>query len=156
MKPFFPGRVFFAAALCLVLAVPSPVEGKSAPQKLLSPQSASADDQVQKKLDAFARQTISSINRAVLPSASKKEVVQNADGTFTARYIEVDPNTLATSYRQPEDNKAVAYVGYLDYVEVEYVCTARNRADALNGPFTVRRRAPLTELIKYIKGKWTY
>jgi hypothetical protein len=143
-------------ALCLVLAAPSLAVGKPAPVKHLAAQGSSAEDQIQQKLDVFAQQIISAINRAVLPSVSKKEVIQNADGTFTARYIEVDPSTVATSYRQPEDNKAVAYVGYMNYVEIEYVCTARNRKDALTGPFTVRSRAPLTELVKYVKGKWTY
>jgi hypothetical protein len=148
--------MLLTAALCLVLAVPSQAEGKSAPLKLSSPQDSSSGDQVQQKLDDFARQTISSINRAVLPSASKKEVTQNADGTFTARYIEVDPATISTSYKQPDDTKIVAYIGYMDYVEIEYVCTAKNRKDALNGPFTARHRVPLTEIIKYVKGKWTY
>jgi hypothetical protein len=139
-----------------MLAAPFPAAGKAAPLRTSSAPNPSAEDQVQQKLDVFARQTISSINRAVLPSASKKEVVQNADGTFTARYIEVDPSTIVTSYRTPEDNKSVAYIGYMDYVEIEYVCTAKDRKDALSGPFTVRRRAPLTELIKYVRGKWTY
>jgi hypothetical protein len=142
--------------LCLVVAAPSLAAGKASAGKQATAKASPAGDQIQQKLDVFARQIITSINRAVLPSSSKKEVVQNADGTFTARYIEVDPSTVATSYRQPEDNKSVTYVGYMDYVEIEYVCTAGNRKDALNGPFKVRSRAPLTELVKYVRGKWTY
>jgi hypothetical protein len=156
MQSFFPRRALFAAALCLVLVPPSLAEGRAALLKPHSAQNLSVEDHVQKALDDFARQIITSINRTVLPSASKKEVIQNSDGTFTARYIEVDPSTVATSYKEPEDNRSVAYIGYMDYVEVEYICTARNRKDALSGPFMVNRRVPLTELIKYVRGKWTY
>jgi hypothetical protein len=156
MLSSFPRWAFFAAVLCLALVPSPPAEGRAAPLKPHSAPDPSAEDQVQKTLDDFARQIVTSINRTVLPSASKKEVIQNSDGTFTARYIEVDPSTVATSYKQPEDNRSVGYIGYMDYVEVEYVCTARNRKDALSGPFTVHRRVPLTELIKYVRGKWTY
>ncbi|MDR2161089.1 MAG: hypothetical protein LBO77_02975 [Desulfovibrio sp.] len=142
--------------LILCFIVPLPAQGRQGSSSLPAAPAKASGDQVQQKLDAFARRTISSINRAVLPSSLKKEVSRNNDGTFTARYIEVDPDTISTSYLTPEDSALVSYIGYMHYVEIEYICTARDQKGALNGPFIPRKRAPVTEIIKYIKGKWTY
>ncbi len=113
-------------------------------------------DAVKAGLDEFANKTIASINRCVLPSCDKKEVTKNADGTFTARYIEVDPKSLDTSYKKPESSKAITYIGYMNYTEIEYVSTGKTKEAALNGTFTASRRESMTELVKYVKGRWSY
>lgn len=110
---------------------------------------------MQKKLDEFAHSTIVSINRCIIPSLQKKEISKNADGSFTARYIEVDPASINTSYKK-SDHGTVSHIGYMRYKEVEYTCTAKTREEASKGPFRQKRAEMLTELIKYTKGKWTY
>ena len=166
---FIISRVLLGTALCLALAVPAMAEGTpvkkspapaTAPAKKASGKKATAavetPEQVQEKLDSFAQRTIVSINRCVLPSSGKKEVKKNEDGSFTARYIEVDPKSVSTSYKEPESSKAVTYIGYMRYMEIEYSCTAASHSEAVNGPFTAQRRESMTELVKYVKGKWTY
>lgn len=127
---------------------------KPAPEVSKAP-AAATGDKVHEQLDKFAYNIICSINKCVLPSEGKKEVLKNADGTFTARYLSVDPSSISTSYKVT-DNKAVKYIGYMRYVETEYRCTAATKKEAEKGPFVAQSRNSMTELVKYVKGKWTY
>ena len=183
MKSSSISRVLLGTALCLTLAVPAmaaegqpaaakpaaagkpvaakPVAAKpaQASSKKKSGGSKVASDSpeaLQKNLDEFAQKTIASINRCVLPSSGKKEVKKNADGTFTARYLEIDPKSISTSYKTPDDATTVKYIGYMNYEEVEYSCTAGSHAEASKGPFAPKRRELMTELVKHVKGKWSY
>ncbi len=131
-------------------------KAKATSKKAASKSTTTNSADLQARLDEFARNTVASMNRCVLPSCDKKEVRQNADGTFTARYIEIDPKSIETSYKKPENSKIVNYIGYMNYAEIEYVCTAGTKNAALAGPFTPARREHMTELVKYMKGKWTY
>ena len=142
---------------------PAPAKARSAPKKPAAPKAATAGktavnspEALQKGLDDFAKNTIATLNRCVVPSSGKKEVLKNGDGSFTARYIEIDPGSLKTWYKQPEKPGPVAYVGYMSYNEVEYHCTASSKAAAEKGPFVPKSNKMLTELIKHYNGKWTY
>lgn len=135
-------RTVLFTALCLALATPA--------------FAAESHEKVQKKLDEFARTTIASLNRCVMPSSGKKEFTKNGDGTYSGRYVEIDPQSISTSYKKPEKSSAVQYIGYMRYTEVEYVCKGKTKAEADKGPCTPTRKESLTELIKYVKGKWTY
>ncbi len=70
--------------------------------------------------------------------------------------IEVDPRSLDTYYKKPDSSKLVTYIGYVNYTEIEYKCTAQTRQAALDGQFSVARREAMTELVKYTKGRWSY
>ena len=153
-------HVLLGTVLCLTLVGPmctsadaaqvvASKKGKSAPVD-------SSPAGVQRGLDEFAQRTIASINRCVLPSSGKKEITSNGNGSFTARYIEIDPKSVNTSYKPAENSSVVTYIGYMNYQEVEYTCTAASKAAAAKGPFTPIRREQMTELIKYVNGKWTY
>ena len=142
----------------------APAKTSSAPKKPAASKAAPAGKKaaanspevLQKGLDDFAKTTITTLNRCVVPSAGKKEVIKNGDGSFTARYIEIDPGSVKTWYKQPEKPGPVAYVGYMRYNEVEYHCTASSKAAAEKGPFVPKSNKMLTELIKHYNGKWTY
>ena len=143
----------------------SPAPAKKAPAapravapatKKSASSAANSPEALQKGLDDFAKNTITTLNRCVVPSSGKKEVTKNADGTFTARYIAIDPNSIKTSYKTPDKPGPVSYIGYMSYNESEYYCTAATKAEAEKGPFTPRNTKFLTELIKHLNGKWTY
>lgn len=136
-------------------AEPAPKVADAAPTAAPK-SSAPAGDAVHQKLDAFAQKCVANMNRQVLPSKSKKEVVKNSDGTFTCRYIEVDPASVTTSYKKPESSTAITYVGYLRYNEVEYVCKAPTKQAAMDGPFKAAKQSGMTELVKYVKTDWSY
>lgn len=155
-------RLVLGAALCLAMASPafsSEATTLVAASKGKKSQAASTVNHspaaVQSQLDEFAQKTIASINRCVLPSANKKEIKRGPGGGFTARYIEIDPRSVSTSYKASQ-NTAVQYIGYMNYDEVEYVCNGKTEAAAKSGPCTQTRREKLTELVKYVNGKWTY
>ncbi|MDR0826951.1 MAG: hypothetical protein LBN33_03610 [Desulfovibrio sp.] len=116
----------------------------------------SLDETLKRKLDEFAQKTIESINRHILPSERKKEVKKNGDGTFVARYIAVDPTSIATSFKKSDGGGPVQYIGYMSYTEKEYHCIAPSKAAAEKGPFTLRSSEGMTELVKYVNGRWTY
>lgn len=147
--------------LCLVATCPafSASEASLVASKKTKASTATTDNSpaaLQQKLEEFAQKTIASINRCVIPSSSKKEITSNGNGSFTARYIEIDPKSISTSYKPSENSSVVKYIGYMNYQEVEYTCTASSKTAASQGPFTPIRREQMTELIKYVNGKWTY
>lgn len=131
-----------------VAKTPAPVAQKSSthPNK----------DEANATLRVFANNALEKMNRLVIPSKGKKEIRQNGNGTWTARYTEIDVNSIQTSVAVPADTKFVQYVGYMRYVDVEYICTADTKQAALNGPFKVNSKESLTELVKCQKGKWGY
>lgn len=149
-RPLSFGRIVPLLLLCCVLATPALAAAKSSAGAAASP------EVLQKGLDEFASTTIKTLNRCVVPSSGKKEITKNADGTFTARYIEIEPKSVNTSYKKPQNPGPVTYIGYMRYEEIEYCCTAPSKAAAAKGPFTPTRRQNMTELIKYVNGKWTY
>lgn len=116
---------------------------------------AAGGDKLKSSLDTFAKGCITSMNKQRRPGINQKEVKKQADGTYMARYMAVDPDSLETRYKSTE-NKVILYIGHMVYHEVEYVSVGKNREQALAGPFNEVNREPITELIKYKSGKWTY
>lgn len=114
-------------------------------------------DVLQKKLDDFAVNNAKTINSCILPSKKKKEITKNSDGSWTARYIEVDLDSINATVKKSDNPKSIMkYSGSLRYQEVEWVCTASSKKAAEQGPFAVKRRELITEpVIKYLNGRWT-
>ncbi len=110
---------------------------------------------IQRGLDEFAKTAALSMNKNLRPSEKFKQVEKCPEG-YRASYLAVDTASMNTSYNAPESSKTVSYVGRMVYHEVEYVCIAPTKEDALKGPFVENKREKVTELIKYMKGKWTY
>lgn len=161
-KTFCSLRFLFGAALCLFITVPGFVTDASAAAAAkkdtvqASAKATESPEVLQKKLLEFGESVAASFNRCVMPSEAKKKVEKNADGTYTATYVGIDPKSLSASYKQAIDPKSpVKYIGTLNYDEVTYTCTAKTKADAGKGPFK-NARVRTTELVKYVNGKWTY
>jgi hypothetical protein len=167
----FFSRLLLTSLFCFALAAPASAaaDKAAAPAKSAAPAkkapaakkpeaagAAHSAEAIQKKLDIFAAETIGKLNRNALPSLNKKEVKKNADGSFTARYIEIDPSSAKTSYKKPDNPGSVTYIGYMTYNEIEYHCTAPSKEAAEKGPFSIKTVKNLTELVKYLHGKWTY
>jgi hypothetical protein len=155
MKNFLFFRIVLGLALCLALAA----QVQAADDSLLlasgkSKKAASSPADIQSKLDDFAKKTIDSINRCVLPSKAKKEIKPAADG-YAARYLEIDPRSVRTTYKV-SSSTVVSHIGYMNYDEVEYICTGKNARAAAAAPCSPIRRQRMTELVKYVNGQWTY
>ncbi len=143
-------RCILIAFVCLAAAL----HGQDA--LAASAAEAHSHDTLTKNLHAFGLDIAEKYNKHVKGSKAKKDVVKNADGTWTAVYHEIDPQSIRCSYRDSSNPKGpVRYIGTLHYAEVKHVCTAPSKAAAEKGPFT-QHRTGTTELVKYVKGKWTY
>jgi hypothetical protein len=159
MNDTFNFRIIIAV-FCLVMAFPA-VSAAAAKKTAPAPaakKAAKADspEELTKGLHEFGLKLAESYNRCVKGSKAKKDIQQNADGSYTAVYHEIDPKSITCSYKDSSDPKGpVKYIGTLNYAEVKYTCTAPTKAEAEKGPFT-ESRSSTTELIKYVKGKWTY
>ena len=107
------------------------------------------NDSIKIALDKFGQEHLTRMNKA-----AHKAAVKQPDGTYLARYMAYDTNSLETYYKA-KDNKVIKYIGYMTYTEIEYVCSGKNQKEALAGPYNETNRTPVTELIKYKAGKWT-
>ncbi|MDR2124341.1 MAG: hypothetical protein LBP38_05075 [Desulfovibrio sp.] len=135
----------------------APGAGKKTASKPAPAAGKNADEVLHQKLEAFGRDAIETMNRHALPSQGKKEVLKNKDGSYTARYVSIDPASLSVSFKKAEPPAGtVSHIGYLRYVSKEYFCTASTESAAKNGPFEPRMSRGHTELIKYVRGKWSY
>ena len=136
------------------VAMKNPPAAKAVPGKGAK-SSADTPERLQQDLDSFAKKCVISMNSQLRPGLHTKEVAPHPNGGYVARYMVVDADSLQTSYN-PAENKYVQYVGKMIYHEVEYSSTGTTKEQALAGPFNEVNRVPVTELIKYMKGKWTY
>jgi hypothetical protein len=145
--------LILALLLCFVL---TPAALAASADKEAPAAASESNEALEAGLKKFAEETIASINRCILPSEGKKEVLSNGNGSFTARYIAIDPRSIKVSVTKATNPGVVKYIGYMRYSENEYACTAPSKAAASKGPFLVQRSENLTELVKYLNGKWSY
>lgn len=147
----------FPVVMCMVIGFACTLTaGNIAEASKKSTSATLTEDQASASLHTFAMDALEKMNRLVIPSKGKKEIKKNANGTWTARYTEIDVDSIKTSVAIPADTRFVQYVGYMRYVDVEYQCTADSKDAALKGPFKVNSKESLTELVKCTKGKWGY
>lgn len=139
--------------ICLGLTAPML---NAAPAAAAAAAAAESQEQLTQKLHQFGLNVAESYNRCVKGNKKNKEFTKNSDGSFTAVYYEIDPKSVTVSYRDSSNPKGpVRYIGTLNYAEVKYSCTGKTKAEAEKGPFT-EQRSMTTELVKYVKGKWSY
>lgn len=139
------------AAPAKAAAKPAASEKKSSGK----PVAVENDDVVQKKLDDFASNAVTTLDKHRLDGETRKKV-QMVNGQYVASYCSIDRRSIQTSFKKPEFSNAITYVGYMKYHEVNYECSGKTKEEAMAGPFKEVARQPLTELIKYQQGRWTY
>jgi len=145
-------RRIIIALFCLVMAAPVLAISHTAAKASRG----ESHEELTKKLLEFGAQLAESYNRCVKGSKAKKDIEKNADGTYTAIYHEIDINSIAGTFKESSNPSGpVKYIGTLNYTEVRYTSTAATRAEAAQGPFR-ESRTTTTELVKYVKGKWSY
>ncbi|MDR1685516.1 MAG: hypothetical protein LBR82_03575, partial [Desulfovibrio sp.] len=135
----------------------APAAGKKTAPRPAPAAGKSADEIMHQKLEEFGRDIIEKMNKHALPSQGKKEVIKNKDGSYTARYVSFDPASLRVSFKKAEPpTGAVSHIGYMHYRSREFFCTASTAEAAEKGTFEPRTSRGHTELIKYVRGKWSY
>ena len=157
MNTLFYCRIFIVV-FCLAVAFPAPATSSTAakPAQAAKYPKGESPEELTKKLHEFGVNLAGSYNRTVMGSKDKKDVKKNADGSYTAKYHEICLNSINGTYKDSSNPKGpVKYIGTLTYAEVTYTNTAPTREAAEKGPFR-ESRTTTTELIKYVKGKWSY
>jgi len=142
---------------CLAVAFPAPASSAPAakPAAAKYPKGESPEE-LTKTLHEFGVKLSESYNRTVIGSKAKKDIKKNADSTYTAIYHEICRDSISGTYKESSNPKGpVKYIGTLTYAEVTYTSTGPTKEAAEKGPFR-ESRTTTTELIKHVKGKWSY
>lgn len=142
-------RLFFLSlALCAAMAL-APCDamakkGPAAPQK--------SEVQIQEELNVFVLSYVEKANKRLSINRSKPKVVREK-GKYVAKFTEIDPTSVTAEVR-PSKSKHFQYVARLRYHEMTYECEGKTRKAALKGPWKCVKVRRLTEMPRYVKGKW--
>lgn len=138
----------------------SPTTSIAAPAKKVAIKKAQVEETqeaIQKKFEQFALKQLESFNRTTLYSEKRKKVEKNPDGTYTASYTHFDKESIKCSFKPAENATSdVKYIGNFSYLQQEFKATGATEKAALAGPFKKNMQTPVSELVKYKKGNWSY
>jgi hypothetical protein len=135
-------RKFFAALILCTVAFALPAESMAK----------KSEAQIQAELDKFVFAYVDKVNKRMTINRKKPQVVHE-NGRYVARFTEIDRQTVQAEVRQSR-SKHFQYVARLRYHELTFECEGKTRKEALKGPFRVVRERRLTEMPRYVKGKW--
>ena len=108
--------------------------------------------QIQAELDAFVLTYVDTANKRLSVNRSKPRVTKE-NGKYVARFTEID-RTSVTAEVRPSKSRHFQYVARLRYHEMSYECEGKTRKAALKGPWKCTSVRRLTEMPRYVKGKW--
>jgi hypothetical protein len=108
--------------------------------------------QIQAELDTFVLSYVDTANKRLSVNRSKPRVTKE-NGRYVARFTEID-RTSVTAEVRPSKSKHFQYVARLRYHEMSYECEGKTRKAALKGPWKCTSVRRLTEMPRYVKGKW--
>jgi hypothetical protein len=135
-------RKFFAALILCAVAFALPAESMAK----------KSEAHIQAELDKFVFAYVDKVNKRMTINRKKPQVVHE-NGRYVARFTEIDRQTVQAEVRQSR-SKHFQYVARLRYHELTFECEGKTRKEALKGPFRVVRERRLTEMPRYVKGKW--
>jgi murein DD-endopeptidase MepM/ murein hydrolase activator NlpD len=134
---------------------PSAKQAKSAPQAPPKATLAPADgipEKVKLELANVGKTLVNNAAKTIMPNVKAKAVAPGDSGGYVASYMAVDTTDIRTEViPSAEPGK---YVGSIRYVENQYECPGKSKADALQAECQVVRSRRINELIRYEKGKW--
>ena len=148
-------RKFF---LCLALGVTmafAPCDAEAKKSKAAPQNSAAVEksqEQIQAELDVFVLSYVDTANKRLTVNRKNPKVTQEG-GKFVARFTEIDTSSVTAEVR-PSKSKHFQYVARLRYHEMTYECEGKTRKAALKGPWKCTSVRRLTEMPRYVKGKW--
>jgi hypothetical protein len=128
-----------------VTVTPTDVKPGPSPDRELA--SKSAD------FESFAKWKVRQLNSNHRFARSRMEIVKQADGTYRARYHEIDASTLSVKVRRSQ-SRSTPYVGILSYREQVYESSASKPDQFEKGAFAVFEVIPNRHIFSYQKGKW--
>lgn len=103
--------------------------------------------------ESFAKWKVRELNSNHRLSRSRMEIVKQADGTYLARYHEIDDSTLSFNVRRSQ-SKSIPFVAVLSYREQVYESSASAPDQFGKSRFTVVKVIPNRHIFSYQKGRW--
>ena len=111
-------------------------------------------EKVKLELADIGKALVNSAARAIMPNSRAKAVAPGGNGGYVASYVEVDTSDIRTEVLPSTESGK--YVGSIRYMEKQYECLGKSRAEALQAECRVVKTRRMNELICYEKGKWHY
>lgn len=156
-------RTLILTAAALSLSLPAFAGGGTSTQvsyvkmpPTAAPSATPADQELASKSDDFknfAKWKVRQLNSNSRFSRDRMEIVKQADGTYRARYHEIDPSSLAVKVRRSQ-SRSVPFVGILSYREQVFESSASTPDQFNQGTFTVVEIIPNRHIFSYRKGAW--
>ena len=101
----------------------------------------------------FANWKVRQMNSNHLFSRTRMEVVKQPDGTYRARFHEIDTSSLSVKVRRSQ-SRSIPFVGVLSYREQVYEASADTPEQFDQGSFAVVEIIPNRHIFSYQKGNW--
>jgi hypothetical protein len=101
----------------------------------------------------FAKWKVRQMNSNHRFSRSRMEIIKQADGTYRARYHEIDTSTLGFMVRRSQ-SRSIPFVGVLSYREQVFESSANTPDLFEEGSFAVVEVIPNRHIFSYQKGNW--
>lgn len=107
----------------------------------------------QAEFDRFAIEKVKQFNRNFKFSKEKMQITKLADGSYLARYHQIDKATLHSSIRRSQ-SKYSPFVGVLSYRENVYEAHGKSPEGCRKSTFTLVQITPNRHIFSYSKGEW--
>lgn len=153
--------VFVAAGFCLLSVqsmageVSDYVSYSSAtPPDILRP--ADKDRDLASKysdFENFAKLKVQQFNRNLRFSRSRMKITKKPDGTYSARYHQIEDSTLSFKVRRSQ-SRSIPFVGVLSYREQVFESSAATPEQFDQSRFAVVEVIPNRHIFSYRKGAW--
>ena len=121
---------------------------------------ASSDTPIDKDLvlkyadfEHFAKSKVQQLNSNHKLSRSHMKITKQKDGTYRARYHQIDDSTMKVKVRRSQSDSA-PYVGTISYREQIYESSASNTKAFDPDMFAVVEVIPNRHIFSYQKGSW--
>ena len=119
-------------------------------------ESASQDKKLAEKyadFENFAHSKVKQLNRNHKFSRSRMLVTKQADGTYLARYHQIDDSSLKVKVMRSKSN-SIPFVGIISYKEQVLESSARAPEEFEKKQFAVVKIIPNRHIFSYNKGTW--
>ncbi len=101
----------------------------------------------------FAKLKVQQFNRNLRFSRSRMKITRKSDGTYSARYHQIEDSTLTFKVRRSQ-SRSIPYVGVLSYRELVFESSAATPEQFDQSLFAVVEVIPNRHIFSYRKGKW--
>ena len=119
-------------------------------------QKASVDNELELKnvdFERFAQSKVQQLNRNHKFSRDRMEITRKPDGTYRARYHQIDDSTLKVKVRRSQSS-AIPYVGVASYREQVFESSASTPDEFDPSMFAVVEIIPNRHIFSYRKDHW--